>query len=117
MRKNVFLTKYKVKGGLFMRGKKEGRKRLLAMVLAGALISSGLPAGVQKAQAAETESVTITTEKDVYVQGGSDKDKVMNGSNIVVKTPESASLEGYRVVLVPTHFITNPDVVARLEVY
>ena len=93
MRKNVFLTKYKVKGGLFMRGKKEGRKRLLAMVLAGALISSGLPGGVQKAQAAETESVTITTEKDVYVQGGSDKDKVMNGSNIVVKTPESASLE------------------------
>ena len=76
-----------------MRGKKEGRKRLLAMVLAGALLASGLPAGVQKAQAAETEPVTITTEKDVYVQGGSDKDKVMNGSNIVVKTPESASLE------------------------
>lgn len=29
--------------------------------------------------------------------------------------PEGAPLEGYRVVLVPTHFIVNPAVVAQLE--
>lgn len=29
--------------------------------------------------------------------------------------PETAPLDGYKVVLVPTHFITNPDVVRRLE--
>lgn len=29
--------------------------------------------------------------------------------------PESAALEGYQVVLVPTHFITDPQVVNRLE--
>lgn len=29
--------------------------------------------------------------------------------------PEGKSLEGYRVVLVPTHFVTNPDVVKQLE--
>ena len=29
--------------------------------------------------------------------------------------PESAPLEGYKAVLVPTHFITDPDLVRRLE--
>lgn len=44
-------------------------------------------------------------------------DGCMNlGVNVDI-LPESASLEGYRVVLVPTHFITNPDVVVRLEAF
>ncbi len=74
-----------------MRGKRGGSKRLLSLLLAGALIASGVPGGMQ-VRAEENSTVTITTEKDVYVQGGSDMNKVMGGSNIVVKTPESASL-------------------------
>ena len=74
-----------------MRGKKKGCRRFLALVLAGVLAVTGLPGGTQ-VQAAEAEPVTVTTEKDVYVQGGGDANKVMTGSNIVIKTPESSSL-------------------------
>ena len=74
-----------------MRVKKSCRKRLMSLLLAGVLAVSALPGGIQ-VQAAESEPVTITTEKDVYVQGGGDADRVMTGTNIVVKTPESASL-------------------------
>ena len=42
-------------------------------------------------------------------------DACMNlGVNLDI-LPEGASLDGYRVVLVPTHFITNPAVAAQLE--
>ena len=74
-----------------MRVKKSCRKRLMSLLLAGVLAVSALPGGIQ-VQAAESEPVTVTTEKDVYVQGGGDADRVMTGTNIVVKTPESASL-------------------------
>lgn len=49
-----------------MRVKKSCRKRLMSLLLAGVLAVSALPDGIQ-VQAAESEPVTITTEKDVYV--------------------------------------------------
>lgn len=70
------------------------RKRIgqgVALGLAGAMLLSLFPIG-ETVQAAEAEPLVITTEKDVYAQGGADADKVMNGNQIMVKTPEQASI-------------------------
>lgn len=72
-----------------MKRKKIGQG--LAIGLAGAMLLSLFPTG-ETVHAAEPEPLVITTEKDVYVQGGTDADKVMNGNQIMVKTPEKASI-------------------------
>ena len=70
-------------------------KQGAALALAGLMALSAVHVSAFHVEAADNETaetLVITTEKDVYVQGGADADKVMGGDAILVKTPEEASL-------------------------
>ena len=74
---------------------KRPRKRGMAAMLAGIMVLTMMPGSLYQTEAAEAqgkEPIVLTTEKDVYVQGGGDADKVMGGDAMLVKTPEEASL-------------------------
>lgn len=86
-------------------------KRLMALLLTMILFISGLPVGGLKVWAADGETVVISTEKDVYVQGGGDKDKVMGNNRIFVKTPLSGQLNSsvHRKGLVEFDLTQTPE--------
>lgn len=66
------------------------------MLLVATIVFSGGTTSNIQALAADSEPVTVKTEKDVYVQGGGSKDEVMNHKDgwLCVKTTNAGGLEG-----------------------